>query len=159
MAERAPKVQLHIPEIIRTSEQLVQRIEERFPGSGLGAVSQTICNTSSDTQAQIAALKRPIWKLRLVAIGIGLFSSVLLLYLVFGRIQWENSQLPETFSSFIEILEPTLGSLVFLMVYFVFILTLERRGKQQRVVGENGLDAHEHGVKGGGGRRQPGLHP
>ena len=134
MAERAQKVQLHIPEIIRTSEHLVQRIEERFPGSGLGAVSQTICNTSSDTQAQIVALQRTNWTLLLIGIGIPVLSVLLLLYLVLVRTPKGGFQLPETFSSFIEILEPTLGSLVFLIVFFAFMWTLESRWKQTRVL-------------------------
>jgi len=134
MANGIPKSLLNKGNIVETTETMVRRIEERFPGSDLGQVSQTIYTTCSDTQAQIEALKKPIWKLRLVTIGIAAISLLFLFYLVFGGIQWRVFELPDTYQTFISILEPTLGSLVFLMVYFVFVATLESRWKQRRVL-------------------------
>ena len=57
MADTSQHVQLDGREVVRTSAHMVQRIMERFPDSGLGAVCRTIHDTCADTQAQIDALQ------------------------------------------------------------------------------------------------------
>ena len=145
MADTSQHVQLDGREVVRTSAHMVQRIMERFPDSGLGAVCRTIHDTCADTQAQIDALQKPLWRLRAVAISIAGFSLLLLLYLLLGGIEWGQFALPRTFTDFVGLLEPTLGSVVFLTGYFFFVATLETRWKQRRVLEAlNGLRSLAH---------------
>jgi len=134
MVDRSKHVQLDGREVIKTSAHLLRRINERFPHSGLGQVCLTIHDTCSETQAQIDALQKPLWRVRAVAIAIAAFSLFLLLYLLFGGIEWSQFSLPSTFPDFVAILEPSLGSVVFLTGYFFFVGTLETRWKQRRVL-------------------------
>ena len=121
-------------EITKTAKVLVRRIEERFPNSGLGRVCKAIEGTCSDTEAHITELQRPIWPLRVVAAGLLLVSVLILLYLLFGGIDWAKFGLPNDYAVFIGLLEPTLGTMVFLTAYFIFISSLETRWKQRRVL-------------------------
>jgi hypothetical protein len=130
----ADREQLDGQEVIRTTARLVRRIEERFPGSGLGTVCVAIHATSMNTQDQIDELLKPIWRLRVVAIALAVFSVALLLYLMMGGIEWSRFVLPNTFKDFIGLLEPTIGSVIFLTAYFVFVATLEKRWKHRRVL-------------------------
>lgn len=131
--------------ISNTAEVLMHRIDERFPDSGLGRVCQNIHAVCQQTPGRIAELKRPSRALQGVSIAIVLFSLLMLLYLMMGGIEWDHESLPKSYTTFIGLLEPTLGSLVFLTAYFVFIGTLERRWKQRRVLEAlNGLRSLAH---------------
>jgi hypothetical protein len=130
----ADKEQLDGSAVIQTTARLVRRVEERFPGSGLGGVCVAIHATSLNTQDQIDELLKPIWRLRVLAIAMGFVSASLLLYLLLGGVEWSRFVLPNTFKDFIGLLEPTLGSVIFLTAYSVFVSTVEKRWKQARVL-------------------------
>jgi hypothetical protein len=127
-------IQLDGVQIHHTAERLTRRIGERFPDSGLREVSVSIEKTCLNAQLRIDALHRPIWSIRILALGIGVFSLSLILYMAFGGIRWTEFHLPQTYVGFLGVLEPTLGSLVFLTGFFVFVVTLEKRWKQHRVL-------------------------
>jgi len=121
-------------EVERTAGILVQRIQERFPNSGLASVCRTIHIQCRETESEIAELKRPYWSLRSAAIGLLIFSLLLLMYLMLGGVNWSRFGLPASYTEFIGVLEPSLGSLVFLTAYIVFISSLESRWKQRRIL-------------------------
>jgi len=121
-------------EITRTAGLLVQRIHERFPESGLKQVCLVIHRTCGETQAQIDELKRPIWGLRAIALAMWAFTGAMLFYFLLGGIEWDHMDLPKTYTGFIGLLEPSLGSVVFLTAYFLFIGSIESRWKQRRIL-------------------------
>ena len=61
-------------------------------------------------------------------------SIAVLIYLLVGGIEWAQLGLPRNYGAFIGLLEPTLGTMVFLTAYFIFISSLESRWKQRRVL-------------------------
>mgnify|MGYP004247663285 CR=1 FL=1 len=137
--------QLDGGEVARTALRLSQRVTERFPGTGLAEVSATIHRISEETPAQIEVLAKPIWMLRSVSLSIGCFALMLLFYLMLGGVEWATFVLPKTFSGFVGLLEPALGSIVFLTAFFVFVGSLEQRWKQRRVLQAlNGLRSLAH---------------
>jgi hypothetical protein len=137
--------QLDGGEVARTAARLSQRVTERFPETSLAKVSTTIHRICANAPQQIEELARPIWMLRSVSLSIGCFVLMLLLYLMLGGVEWSRFTLPNTFSSFIGLLEPALGSVVFLTAFFVFVGSLEQRWKQRRVLQAlNGLRSLAH---------------
>ena len=134
MAPNSNPTELDGREITKTAERLVRRIDERFPDSGLGRVCGAIENTCGATEAHILELMRPIWPLRAAAGALLVASVGVLLYLLLGGIEWTQLGLPKNYGNFIGLLEPTLGTMVFLTAYFIFISSLESRWKQRRVL-------------------------
>ena len=57
--------ELHPGHIIETAERLEQRINERFPGAGLGRVAAELHRVAGETERITARLRRPIWPLRI----------------------------------------------------------------------------------------------
>jgi len=64
-----PYRHLDAAQIERTAQALHQRIEERFPDAGLAKVSAELVRVARDTASRAAALSRPMWPLRLLAIA------------------------------------------------------------------------------------------
>jgi hypothetical protein len=132
-------------EVTQTAAQLVERVSERFPDSGLVKVSARIHETCAATQRQIDDLTRPIWPLRALSLAVGAFALMLLFYILLGGVEWDDFTLPKNFRDFIGLLEPVLGSLVFLTAFFIFISSLEQRWKQRSVLQAlNGLRSLAH---------------
>lgn len=121
-------------EITRTAGLLVQRIHERFPESGLKKVCLVIHRTCGETQSSIDDLKRPVWALRSIAFGMWMLTGLMLVYFLLGGIEWDHVALPKTYTGFIGLLEPSLGSVVFLTAYFLFIGSIESRWKQRKIL-------------------------
>ena len=51
---------LEADRVIETVEQLRQRIDERFPGSGLSGVCQTLVGISHQAKARVKWIQSPI---------------------------------------------------------------------------------------------------
>jgi len=128
------RVELKADKITETAETLTRRIDERFTQSGLGAIAQTIQMISAEASGRIEELSRPMWSLRLSALGIGVVTFVVLAYLMMGGVDLSHFTRPKTFTNFISVVEPSLGSIVFLTAYVVFLKTIEQRHKERRVL-------------------------
>ncbi len=61
---------LNHDKIIETAVALEQRIEERFPQTGLRQVAAELVSLSRDTSAEARKLEGPIWPLRLILGGL-----------------------------------------------------------------------------------------
>ncbi|MEE2828989.1 MAG: hypothetical protein VX498_07365, partial [Myxococcota bacterium] len=121
-------------EILSTASTLRRRVEERFPDSGLSAVASEIEQVARVTHSRIEDMSRPFWPLRLLSVSLlGLTLLSLACGLVLG-IDWGRIGGQVSFSEFIEVLEPTLGSSVFIGAFWVFSWSLENRWKQKRVL-------------------------
>lgn len=122
---------LQIPLVIETAAQLCQRIEQRFPASGLGRVAHEIVSECQNTAARIASLSRPVWWLRatntvlvagILAIGVYLATHMSM------RLRLNDME------RFIQFIEPALGSMVFIGAGLFSLWSLETRWKRRWVL-------------------------
>lgn len=119
--------------IIDTADQLVRRVAERFPHSGLRQVAEEIRQVASEAAARTARIRRPNYWLRggvavLIATLLGLLGAIGVN--VDGLASDELFQ----FEHFIQSLEAALGSMVFLGAAIAFLVTLEGRWKRVRLL-------------------------
>jgi hypothetical protein len=139
-----PQFRTLIPErIVTTAEQLERRIGERFPQSGLRSVAGDLCLVAKEAVARSAGFRRPNYLLRL-AVWL-LIASLLAVLIALGvvivervgeRVQQDQVQ-PEGFDRFeehVQTLEAALGSAVFLGAAVIYLLSLERRWKRERLL-------------------------
>ncbi len=122
---------LQPPLITQTAQQITQRIEQRFPGSGLARVASQIESESEQAAERIERLSRPTWPLRLVNFGL-LAGIVAIGYYVVthGRMRLRVDDTER----FIQFLEPALGSMVFIGAGVLSLWTLEARWKRNQVL-------------------------
>ena len=104
---------LEASKIVHTTLVLSKRVTERFPGSGLSAVCQSIHETAAGSELEIEHLQKPFWPLRLLTKIIQFLSVIILLYIFTGGVDWSLFNLPNSYKGLIGLFEPTLGSIVF----------------------------------------------
>lgn len=110
---------------------LAQRIEERFPGAGLGKVAQELHGLCAKAVQVAEVLRRPIIPLR---IGIGLLT---LLIIAGAGVAIYVATLPEepiTFPEVVQLLESGINDIVFIGIAVFFLASLERRLKRHRAL-------------------------
>lgn len=127
---------LEADKIVETVAALGRRIEERFPGSGLGGVCASLWRIARQAKERSEQIQRPIVLLRagvmalLVLIGAGLVATVLSLELPRHGLD---------LADFIQVLEAGINDVVLIGAAVFFLVTVEGRVKRRR-----GLDAlHE----------------
>jgi hypothetical protein len=125
---------LSATEVVDTANRLVQRIAERFPKSGLGDAARAVRDATHKTEARIVDLQRPHLALRLTSRGVVVGTVALILWLLFGELDWSWPTGTIHISAFIGVLEPFLGSIVFITAFVVFLTSVEQRWKADRVV-------------------------
>src|SRR4051794_10538931 len=69
--------------IIATIELLQRRIEQRFPGAGLGGVASDLLAVARDTEGEAASLARPN---RAIQVAVGFLAAVFLSLIAFALI-------------------------------------------------------------------------
>ena len=68
--------------IIRTIDQLRDRVHERFPGSGLGRVAEELQRIGNEAVARAAWIARPLLPLRVgIALLVALIGAIVMLAL------------------------------------------------------------------------------
>jgi len=117
--------------IYDTCRTLSLRIEERFPGSGLAALSRDLTKIAGNTVRQVAWANRPAMGLRIAAwllIGLGLAIVIELV----SRLQtnWELGNPGDFIQSF----QAAVESAVFLGAAVLFLLSWENRIKRRRIL-------------------------
>jgi hypothetical protein len=124
------RFQLQPKLIEQTLGQLHERIEERFPGSGLGMVCASLKEISADAERRSNWLGRPLYWLRILTL---LMISVIIAALVgqFTLMQWtENDSLDWT--ELIQVMEAAINELFLIMAAIFFMVTLENRYKRRK---------------------------
>jgi hypothetical protein len=117
--------------VLRTAGLLHQRVEQRFPGSGLAAIALDLEQVAQQTRERAAWIARPILGLRVaVAVLIALIAAGLLSTLVaLGR-----PKEPLEVFQFVQLLEAGINDVVLVGAAVFFLTTLEARLKRGRAL-------------------------
>src|SRR4051812_20665135 len=111
MAQTAPKFrQLDSAKILETVKMLHARVEERFPGSGLGKVVRELQDVAEETATQARWIQRPHLLLRFVA---GLLSLVIIALLI-GLLTHIRQFQFDDFANAMQGLDAAISSVVFI---------------------------------------------
>ncbi|MCB9830945.1 MAG: hypothetical protein H6807_00615 [Planctomycetes bacterium] len=119
--------------VAETAERLSARIEDRFPGSGLLAVSQWVATTSHNAVARTAEIRRPYRGLRVLSVGLIATLVISLVGIALGH-GGEFDIGGSRFEQLVQILQATIQLVVFVGAAVVFLWTLEGRMKRSRML-------------------------
>ena len=122
---------LNAGHIVQTIGLLRERIEARFPGSGLGKVATELHQIANESVARSTWIARPHFGLRL---GIGF---LVLLIVAVGVMALVNLQLPfrlHSFPELVQAIESGVNDLVFIAFAVFFLVTIEVRIKRRRAL-------------------------
>lgn len=127
---------LDASQIQSTLRTLRQRIEERFPASGLGRVCDELLDVSVETARNAEYLRRPLWPVRafaiLLTVGlIGVF-GIAVVVAISGPVG--EPAIDGSVWDVLQGIEALVNDVVFLGVAIWFALTLETRLKQRRAL-------------------------
>ena len=117
--------------LVRTAGQLHRRIDERFPGSGLGSVAAELETVTNEAATLAGRIAQPNWLVRgLVFLG---------LLVIFGLLSVAAYQLrlqrgTQGWSDFLQGIEALVNDLIFAGLAGYFLLGLETRRKRKRVL-------------------------
>jgi len=117
--------------IIRTIGQLRERVQERFPASGLGKVAEALQQIATEAVARADWIARPLIGLRL---GIGFLVALLAAIILLALIHLKVSKMWESFAEFVQAVEAGVNDIVFVAIAIFFLVTLEGRIKRQRAL-------------------------
>jgi hypothetical protein len=122
--------QLEADKIIETVKALHDRIEERFPGSGLGKVIGELLQVAEETVGRTRWIQKPHLLLRCVAAVLSLGIIVLLAFLV-AHVRQFNF---DDFTNSVQALDASISSVVFVGAAILFFLNWEHRIKRDRAL-------------------------
>jgi hypothetical protein len=123
--------------IMATLRTLTQRIGERFPGSGLGRVSQEMLAIAQETRENVEYLRRPLLAVRIAA-GVFLLGVAALVsaagFVAIDALVGAGSGFGQGLSDALQGVEALVNDIVFLGIAVWFVLTLESRIKRRRAL-------------------------
>ena len=114
--------------ISSTAGEISRRIDEQFPGSGLSAVSTTLCSLAEASTARALRLSRPYWRIRAV-VGVAVTAMVAIAVVALLRVRVSASA--ASWSELAQGLEASVSNIVFFAVALFFLLSLESRAKRR----------------------------
>jgi len=117
--------------IVSTIARLRDRIEERFPGYGLGKVASELLALAEESSACVEYLRRPNWPLRII---VGLV--IVAVFVVLG-VMASTIHLPtrvDRLADFVQAVDSGINDIVFLGVAVFFLITAEMRLKRRRAL-------------------------
>ncbi|HKS05044.1 MAG TPA: hypothetical protein VJR92_01925 [Gemmatimonadaceae bacterium] len=117
--------------IVRTLGKLRDRINERFPDSGLGRVCGELLSVADETSARVAYLAAPNWPIR---IGVAVVLLAMLAVIVVLPFVTRLSTSVSGVVDFIQGAEAGVSILVFLGATVFFLVSLETRLKRSRAL-------------------------
>jgi len=116
--------------IIETVKGLQRRIEKRFPGSGLSNVVAELLKVAEETVTRANWIQEPHLPLRCAAIGLSI-SIILLIIFMLAHIHQMGF---DNYVNFIQALDASLGSVVFIGAAILFLVSWENRIKRERAL-------------------------
>ncbi|MEZ4766836.1 MAG: hypothetical protein R2844_00205 [Caldilineales bacterium] len=132
-APTADNVNLDAERISRTIQQLSSRIDERFPGSGLGQVCHDLYAVSLTAEHDVAAVSRPNWWLRGAVIAFVAATAVLLLVSVV-QLRLSLGTASVTVIDLIQVFESATNEIILIGAALLFLVSIESRVKRNRVI-------------------------
>jgi len=118
--------------IAETADQLGKRISERFPGSGLSAVAESLHAEVTDAAQTARWLAAPQRGVRVIAYGT--IGAMLLLVIVTASMLWDRTQLFSSVADFVQGLDSAVNELVLIGAASYFLLGWETRRKRRRAI-------------------------
>lgn len=122
---------LNSEKIITTLEALRQRIDERFPGSGLGRVCSEVVDLARQTSERIVQVSEPIWGLRLSLLA--LLASVLGLIIMLA-LEASSLKTSDELSEMMQGVDAGVNLAIVLGGAAFFLASLETRWKRDRAL-------------------------
>lgn len=116
--------------IIETVRAVQNRVEKRFPGSGLSKVVAELLLVAQETVTRTKWIQEPNLVLRCAAIGLS-FGIILLIIFVLAHIHQMGF---DNYVNFIQALDASLGSVVFIGAAIIFLVSWENRIKRERAL-------------------------
>jgi hypothetical protein len=117
--------------VLATLRRLRDRIEERFPGSGLRGVSDDVLQIGEETASLVAYLGRPNWPIRIaVWLSIALLAVVVIALIT-------SLKMPSGIDGVaiaLQASESLINDVVFLGIAVFFLTSLEMRVKRRRAL-------------------------
>lgn len=122
--------QLDPGKLIQTVQDLRARIEERFPGSGLGKVIGELLDIAEETVERTRWIQRPNLFLRVAAAVLSLAIIALLFGLLLHIRQFQFND----FTNSVQALDASISSVVFVGAAILFLVSWENRIKRNRAL-------------------------
>lgn len=122
--------QLDPGKLIQTVQDLRARIEERFPGSGLGKVIGELLDIAEETVERTRWIQRPNLFLRVAAAALSLAIIALLFGLLLHIRQFQFND----FTNSVQALDASISSVVFVGAAILFLVSWENRIKRNRAL-------------------------
>lgn len=116
--------------IIETVQALHQRIEDRFPGSGLGKVVSELLQVAQESVERARWIQQPQLLLRAGAVLLSCAILALLCGLVVHIRQFQFND----FTNSVQALDSSISSVVFIGAAVLFLLSCENRIKRRRAL-------------------------
>src|SRR6266446_5592343 len=116
--------------IIETLQALTGRIGRRFPDSGLSKVVGELLRVAGETVARTRWIQKPHLPLRCAAVVLSLAILALLAGMVAHIQQFQFND----YTNFIQALEASISSVVFIGAAILFLVSWENRIKRQRAL-------------------------
>jgi hypothetical protein len=116
--------------IVDTVKVLQARIEARFPGSGLGSVAAEILQVAEETVSRAQWILKPHVVLRCATAMLILVMMGLLTGMLFHIRQFQVSE----YTNFVQALEASISSIVFMGAAVLFLVSWEHRIKRGRAL-------------------------
>ena len=116
--------------IIDTVQALQGRIEERFPGSGLGRIAAELLNVARETVDRTQWIQKPNLPLRAgaVALSLGIIALLTGMLLHIHQFQFDD------YTNFSQALDASISSVVFIGAAIIFLVSCENRIKRRRAL-------------------------
>lgn len=119
---------LDADQICNTAESLLRRVDDCFPGSGLGRVANELRDVARETQARIAEIRRPRWALRIAAwLAVLALAGIAIAVPLFVQVREEVGGIADLLQG----LEAAVNNLVFVAIAVWFLVTFESRPKRK----------------------------
>lgn len=117
-------------EIIATVKALQHRIERRFPHSGLGKICAELLRVAEENVVRVQWIQRPHLALR---VGAALLSIVMIAVVADLVLHIHQFQVND-YTNFIQTLDASIGTVVFIGAAILFLVTWEKRIKCDRAL-------------------------
>lgn len=119
---------LDATKIVETVQALHERIEERFPGCGLGQVVAELLEVAQETVKRATWIQRPHLPLRAAAVFLSLVIVAVLVGLLAHIRQFQFND----FTNSVQALDASISSVVFIGAAILFLISWENRIKRSR---------------------------